>query len=92
MPRFSDEWLIDKVLFDVTFAGGCACCSFNFMPNGNAGLIQSMPEFETDAANAEISALEKLPWPQEVSLYSHIFFFVLFYFDNLSLIVIVCRR
>ena len=44
------------------------------MPNGNAGLIQSMSEFETDAANAEISALEKLPWPQEVSLYSRIFF------------------
>lgn len=51
---------------DTTFGGGCACCSFNFMPNGNAGLIQSMSEFETDAANAEISALEKLPWPQEL--------------------------
>ena len=67
MPRYSDEWLIDKVLFEVTFGGGCACCSFNFMPNGNEGIIQSMSEFETDAANAEISALDKLPWPQEVS-------------------------
>lgn len=66
MPRYSDEWLIDKVLFEVTFGGGCACCSFNFMPNGNEGIIQSMSEFETDAANAEISALDKLPWPQEM--------------------------
>ena len=36
------------------------------MPGGTAGLIRSMSEFETDAANAEVSALEKLPWPQDM--------------------------
>jgi len=36
------------------------------MPGGTPGLIRSMSEFETDAANAEVSALDKLPWPQEM--------------------------
>jgi hypothetical protein len=66
MPRFSDQWLIDRTLFDYVQGGSCACCSFNFMPNGTAGLIQSMSEFETDAANAEVSALDKLPWPADM--------------------------
>ena len=66
MPRFSDQWLIDRTLFDYVQGGSCACCSFNFMPNGTAGLIQSMSEFETDAANAEVSALDKLPWPPDM--------------------------
>lgn len=67
MPRFSDQWLIDKTMFDVVYGGGCACCSFNFMPNGTVGLIQSLSELETDAKEKEISALKKLPWPPEVS-------------------------
>ena len=36
------------------------------MPGGTAGLIRSMSEFETDAANAEVNALDKLPWPQDM--------------------------
>lgn len=67
MPRYSDQWLIDKTMFDCVYGGGCACCSFNFMPNGNAGLIQSMSELETDAKEKEMSDLDKLPWPPEVS-------------------------
>ncbi|CAJ1953262.1 unnamed protein product [Cylindrotheca closterium] len=66
MPRFSDQWVIDKTMFDVVYGGGCACCSFNFMPNGTVGLIQSLSELETDAMEKEVSALEKLPWPQEL--------------------------
>ncbi|KAG7372276.1 hypothetical protein IV203_018419 [Nitzschia inconspicua] len=66
MPRFSDQWLIDRTLFDYVQGGSCACCSFNFLPNGTVGLIQSMSEFETDAADAEVSALDKLPWPPDM--------------------------
>ena len=67
MPRYSDQWLIDKTMFDYVQGGSCACCTgFLFMPGGTAGLIRSMSEFETDAANAEVSALEKLPWPQDM--------------------------
>ena len=66
MPRFSDEWLIDRTLFDYVQGGSCACCSFNFLPTGTKGLIESMSEFETDAANAEVSALDALPWPADM--------------------------
>eukprot|EP00980_Cylindrotheca_fusiformis_P021501 scaffold8353_cov138-Cylindrotheca_fusiformis.AAC.32 len=53
-------------MFDCVYGGGCACCSFNFMPNGTAGIIQSMSELETDAKEKEISDLDKLPWPPEM--------------------------
>jgi hypothetical protein len=67
MGRFTDDWLIDRTLFDYVQGGSCACCSFaNFMPNGTAGLIQSMSELETDAQNAEVAALDQLPWPPEM--------------------------
>lgn len=66
MPRFNDQWLIDRTLFDYVQGGSCACCSFNFLPTGTKGLIESMSEFETDAANAEVSALAALPWPPDM--------------------------
>jgi hypothetical protein len=66
MPRFSDQWLIDRTLFDYVQGGSCACCAFTFLPNGTAGLIESMSEFETDAAQAEVSALDQLPWPPDM--------------------------
>lgn len=67
MPRYSDQWLIDRTMFDYVQGGSCACCTgFLFMPGGTPGLIRSMSEFETDAANAEVNALDKLPWPQEM--------------------------
>jgi hypothetical protein len=66
MPKFSDQWLIDRTLFDYVQGGSCTCCAFNFLPGGTASIIQSMSEFETDAANAEISALDQLPWPPDM--------------------------
>jgi hypothetical protein len=67
MGRFTDDWLIDRTLFDYVQGGSCACCSFaSFMPNGTAGLIESMSELETDAANAEVAALDQLPWPPDM--------------------------
>lgn len=66
MPRFGDEWLIDKTLFDYVQGGSCACCSFNFLPSGTKGLIESLSELETDAAEQEVNALSALPWPPEM--------------------------
>lgn len=69
MPRFTDEWVIDRTLFEYASGGSCACCGFNhalFMPNGVEGLIQSISDMDTDAAQLEISALDKSPWPLEL--------------------------
>jgi hypothetical protein len=66
MPRFCDDWLIDRTLFDYIQGGSCACCSFNFLPNGTKGLIESLSEFETDAAEQEVNALDVLPWPPDM--------------------------
>lgn len=67
MPRFNDEWVIDRTLFEYVNGGSCACCGFNyFLPSGIDGLIQSMSDLETDAASQEISAGANSPWPPEL--------------------------
>jgi len=70
MPRFGDKWVIDKALFEYTTGGGnCACCSFPqdlFLPDGLKGLIDSVSDLETDAANAEYRASQRSPWPPEM--------------------------
>jgi hypothetical protein len=67
MPRFSDEWVIDRVLFDYVAGGSCACCGFqHFLPNGTADLIGAVTDLETDQAAAEVAALEHHPWPPEL--------------------------
>mmetsp|Transcript_12295 Transcript_12295/g.29569 ORF Transcript_12295/g.29569 Transcript_12295/m.29569 type:complete len:315 (+) Transcript_12295:111-1055(+) len=68
MPRYSDQWLIDRTMFDYVQGGSCACCvgSFLFMPGGTAGIIETMSEFDTDSKRDEIAALHQLPWPVEM--------------------------
>ena len=67
MPRYNDQWLIDRTMFEYVTAGSCACCvGFLFMPGGTPGLIHSLSELETEAADTEISDLDKLPWPPDM--------------------------
>ena len=68
MPRFRDEWVIDRVMFDYISGGSCACCGFShlFLPNGTADLVDAVSDLDTDAANAEKAALASHPWPQDV--------------------------
>ncbi|EEC43190.1 predicted protein [Phaeodactylum tricornutum CCAP 1055/1] len=67
MPRFSDEWVIDRVLFDYVSGGSCACCGFaHFLPNGTVDLINAMSDLDTDQANAEKAALVHHPWPTDL--------------------------
>ena len=68
MPRYSDDWVVTKSLFEYTTGGSCACCSFPtlFDPNGFRGSVNAISDLETDAANAEISAADQSPWPPEM--------------------------
>jgi len=68
MPRYSDDWVVSKSLFEYTTGGSCACCSFPtlFDPNGFKGLVNAISDLETDAANAEINAADQSPWPPEM--------------------------
>lgn len=67
MPRFSDEWVIDRVLFDYVSGGSCACCGLqHFLPNGTADLINAVSDLETDQATQEVAALANHPWPPEL--------------------------
>ena len=68
MPRYSDDWVINKSLFEYTTGGSCACCAFPaiFDPNGLKGLINSVSDLETDAANQEFNAAQESPWPPEM--------------------------
>jgi hypothetical protein len=68
MPRFTDEWVVTKSLFEYTTGGSCACCSFPAMfdPNGLKGLISSVSDLETDAAENEFKSAQSSPWPPEM--------------------------
>lgn len=78
MPRFRDDWVITKSLFEYTTGGSCACCSFPatlFDPDGIKGLINSISDLETDDADQEIKAAtgegggdekSQSPWPIEM--------------------------
>ncbi|CAB9502178.1 expressed unknown protein [Seminavis robusta] len=64
MPRFGDRWVVDRTLFEYVNGGSCACCGFNhFLPGGTKDMIHAMSDLETDAANAEVNALQASPWP-----------------------------
>ncbi len=67
MPRFKDEWVVNKALFEYTTGGSCACCSFPFFdPNGLKGLVSSVSDLETDAAEQEYQLAQRSPWPDEM--------------------------
>lgn len=68
MPRFTDDWVVTKSLFEYTIGGSCDCCAFPalFLPGGLNSLISSVSDLETDAADAEIKAAEESPFPPEM--------------------------
>ena len=68
MPRFTDEWVVDKCMFDYVNGGDCACCGFPhlFAPGGVEGLINAMSDLETDSAAREIDAARSSPWPPDM--------------------------
>jgi len=67
MPKFSDKWVVDRTLFEYVNGGSCACCGGAlFMPGGLDGMIKSVSDLETDAADAEIKAMARSPWPPEM--------------------------
>jgi hypothetical protein len=72
MPRYRDDWLIDRVMFDYLSGGSCACCGMShanlFLPNGTADLVAAVSDLETDRAAAEVEALAspKNPWPRDL--------------------------
>jgi len=58
---------VDRTLFEYVNNGSCACCGFSyFLPGVTKDLIHAMSDLETDAANAEVSALEQSPWPPDM--------------------------
>eukprot|EP00522_Entomoneis_paludosa_P008232 CAMPEP_0172455390 /NCGR_PEP_ID=MMETSP1065-20121228/12042_1 /TAXON_ID=265537 /ORGANISM="Amphiprora paludosa, Strain CCMP125" /LENGTH=280 /DNA_ID=CAMNT_0013207851 /DNA_START=21 /DNA_END=863 /DNA_ORIENTATION=+ len=67
MPRFRDEWVIDRVLFDFVSGGSCSCCGLqHFLPNGTADLIGAISDLDTDQQKSEVAALAFHPWPPEL--------------------------
>ena len=64
MPRFTDEWVMNKVLFEYTTNFSCVCCVptvNSFLPNGVHSLITSVSDLESDVAQMEINEDSLLP-------------------------------
>ena len=65
MTRFSDEWVVDRSVFEYMQDGSCQCCGAPqlFNVDGIKGLIEECTDLETDAATAELNAS---PWPPKM--------------------------
>mmetsp|Transcript_7132 Transcript_7132/g.10221 ORF Transcript_7132/g.10221 Transcript_7132/m.10221 type:complete len:321 (-) Transcript_7132:43-1005(-) len=70
MGRFDDAWVVERTLFDFVAGGSCACCGLPllFNPEGIKGLIMSVSDLETDAADAELKAIESIDFPWKPDL------------------------
>jgi hypothetical protein len=67
MPRFCDDWVVDKTMFDFAMGGSCGCCGSKDLFNSDLkSLIDQCTDLETDAASAELSAAERSPWPPDM--------------------------
>jgi hypothetical protein len=67
MPRFSDEWVIDRVLIESVLGGSCNCCGIQmFLPGGTADLIAAVSDIDTDQVSREVLALQNHPWPVDL--------------------------
>lgn len=68
MVRFSDSWVVDRTMFEYVSDGTCACCGlpYLFQPDGIQGMIAACTDLETDAAENELNAVEKSPWPPQI--------------------------
>jgi len=55
-------------MFEYVSDGSCACCGmpYLFQPGGIQGLIAACTDLETDAAENELNAAEKSPWPPQI--------------------------
>lgn len=56
MPRFTDEWVLNKILFECTTNSSCICCITtysSFLPDGVNSLISSVSDLEPDVADLE---------------------------------------
>jgi len=67
MPRFKDEWVVHKTLFDFLLGGSCACCGNKALFDSDLKtLIDQCTDLETDTASAELQAAENSPWPPDM--------------------------
>jgi hypothetical protein len=69
MPRFRDDWIIDRVMFDYVSGGACDCCGISyqrFLFQTTPDLIQTVSDLDTDQMTTEIASLPTHPWPPEL--------------------------
>jgi hypothetical protein len=67
MPRFTDTWVMDRVLFDYMSGGSCSCCgiAYSSMLFGNTNdLIRAASDLDEVAVHSETNALEQ--WPKDL--------------------------
>jgi hypothetical protein len=69
MPRYRDDWIIDRVMFDYVSGGSCNCCGIQynrFLFHTTPDLIATVSDLDTDQMTTEIASLNTHPWPVEL--------------------------
>ena len=59
MGRFSDDWVVDRSMFEYVNGGSCQCCGFSHMGMNMMQFMQACSDLETDDGKKEVDT----PWP-----------------------------
>ena len=69
MPRYRDEWIIDRVLFEYVSGDSCSCCGLEyqrFLFQTTPDLIHTVSDLDMAQKTTEIQSLAAHPWPPEL--------------------------
>jgi hypothetical protein len=60
MGRFTDDWVVDRSMFEYVNSGGCACCGISHMGMDMMQFMAACSDIETDDGKKEVMS----PWPE----------------------------
>ena len=55
MGRFSDDWVVDRSMFEYVNGGSCTCCGMSHMGMNMMEFMQACSDLETDDGKKEVS-------------------------------------
>jgi len=59
MGRYSDDWVVDRTMFEYVNQGSCTCCGISHMGMNMMEFMQACSDLETDDGKKEADT----PWP-----------------------------
>jgi len=59
MPQFTDDWVVDRAMFEYVNSGGCSCCGISHMGMDMMQFMAACSDLETDDGKKEVQVSRK---------------------------------